>query len=89
VERSLGIQDRLPREPEPDDLEFVSMLVEELRRHQVPVLEGTIQRDPETNRAVLIPDSSEGQIPIEDWLLGYTKGTHIYLTVLPNSKPCT
>jgi DNA-binding response OmpR family regulator len=86
VKRSLGMQGSALPKPETDITEFVSVFVEELRRHQVPVLEGTIQRDSETGRVILVPENSEGQIPIEDWLLGYTKGTHVYLAILPNSK---
>ncbi|MBN1581264.1 MAG: response regulator [Anaerolineae bacterium] len=85
VKRSLGLRESQPPKTEPDITEFVSVFVEELRRHQVPVLEGTLERDPETGRVILIPENSDGRIPVEDWLLGYTKGMHIYLTVLPHS----
>jgi YesN/AraC family two-component response regulator len=86
VKRSLGLKESHPSQVQLDATDFVPGFVQELRRHQIPVLEGRIQRDAETSRVTLIPDGSGGQIPIEEWLLSYTKGKSIYLAILPQSK---
>ncbi len=63
--------------------DLVQAFIDELKRQQVPVLEGTVQR--EGGHAVLIPaGSQEGKIPIDEWLLNYTKGAPAYLIVLPH-----
>ncbi|MBN1934329.1 MAG: response regulator [Anaerolineae bacterium] len=87
VKRNLGIKESAPvAESSQDTLsDLVQAFIEELKRHQVPVLEGTVQRDAQQQgRAVLIPTGSrEGQIPIDEWLLDYTKGEPAYLIVIP------
>jgi|GEM_PF-6689509 len=88
VKRNLGIQETISAAENGQNSlgELVLTFIQELKRHQIPVLEGTIRRDPEQKRVVLVPAGSQGgQIPVEEWLLNYTHGQSVYLIVIPQT----
>jgi response regulator RpfG family c-di-GMP phosphodiesterase len=60
-------------------------ILEELRQHQVPVLEGLIQRNPRDGRVVLVPGDPNGAVPIDEFLSEYARGERIYLIILPHA----
>jgi len=83
VKRNLGLKETRKAKLQSELAEWTPIFVGELRRHQVPVLEGRIRRDPENGQLVLSPNGGEGQIPLEEWLLGYQGYDSVYLVVLP------
>ncbi len=78
VKRCLNLNQ--PHRPEPEvDL---SQFLHELRKRQIPVLQGRLARHPEHGRLVLSLKNSQGQIAVEEWLNSYTN-SDVYLFVLP------
>jgi DNA-binding NtrC family response regulator len=86
VKRSLGLQTKkTTEEQESERNELVSAIVEELRQHKIPILEGAIQRDPVNGQVVLVPPGSASAVPIVEFLTSYTHSEQIYLIVLPHT----
>lgn len=84
VKRILGIQEASAAQQDALN-DLVQAFIQELKRYQVPVLEGTVRRSAE-KRVVLIPAGSQsGEIPVDEWLLDYTRGQPVYLIVIPQT----
>ncbi len=86
VKRGLGLKEPPTQEDQSALGELAPIFIKELRRRQIPVLEGIIRRDPLDGRIVLIPSDSDGEIPVAEWLLEYTAGEPSYLIVLPRQQ---
>ena len=85
VKRSLGLAPNdTAHESKASLNKLIPIIIEELRLHRVPVLEGKIQEDPDDGRIVLVPQDSGGAVPIDEFLTQYTQGEQIYLIVLPH-----
>jgi CheY-like chemotaxis protein len=85
VQRSLD----LPPTPkaldgEPTLPELIPPILDRLRRHNVPILEGVIHRDPTDGRTVLVPGKTGSAVPVDEFLSEYTQGERVYLIVLPH-----
>jgi DNA-binding NtrC family response regulator len=84
VRRSLKIKTADTAAPEGSLLrKAIPIILNELRQHKVPILEGEIQHDPVDGQVVLVPEVG-GAVPIDDFLTSYTQGKKIYLIVLPH-----
>lgn len=84
VRRCLNLKESLDtRFVDADLCSVIPPILDELRHHRVPILEGSIQRDPVDGRIVLVPGESTGAVPIDEFLQQYTQGEQVYLIVLP------
>ena len=82
VKRNLAVPEKQPQKK--SDLgKLIPVFLNELRQRQVPVLEGTVKISQESGQAVFIPEGSQGEIALTEWLLNYTHGAPSYIIVLP------
>ena len=85
VSRCLDLEEPQAAEHRSMDLSgIIAPILDELRHHKIPILEGSIQRDPMDGRIVLVPGESSGAVPIDEFLQQYTGGKPVYLIVLPH-----